>query len=583
MSMNTPDPQGSGQSGMTRRHVLRTLGGGSVLLLGGGGLASLLAACGSNGNSSGGTGGSTAVTSGGSGTGASGPDSSGASGVQPSTGSGTLTIGLFAEPDSLDPATMRLIPSYQVVTSIYDQLLWKFTDAGANDFIPGLATSYSVSSDGKSYTFKLRDGVTFHDGTPFDANAVKFSLDRLVDPKTQSISAKAVLGPYVSSTVVDPHTVTVTFSAPNGGFLDNVASPLLAIVSPTAAQKYGADFGHHPVGSGPFAFDSWSAGQSVNLKRNDTYTWGPDHSGLAGPAKLASVTYRVVSTSAAQANALQTGALQMGQGMDITDVVRLTKSHFAKNVVPASGMPFGFMLNVTKAPTDDPLVRQAIQYATDVKTINSSVFSDVYPPANTVLTKVTFGHDDTPAYAYDPTKAASLLDQAGWTVGSGGIRQKNGQQLELSWLLSTGFGFQDAAVLMSSQLQKVGIKSTIKQEVPPTISADIQKGVMNVSSIYDYAADPYIINTLFACAQVGKGPNYSHFCSPSVDSAVAAANATTDPAARAKAYQKIEAGLMQDAMFVPIYDLSAVFVTAQSVSGVAFTPLAIPVLTNASV
>lgn len=529
----------------TRRQMLGAIGGGAGLLFAGGGLVSLLSACGA--------------------------DSSGGG-----SKSSTLSVGLFAEPDSLDPATMRLIPSYQVTTAIYDQLLWKF--AGSDDFVPGLATSYDVSPDGKTYTFKLRDGVTFHDGTAFDADAVKYSFDRLVDPKTNSVSAKSALGPYVSSTVVDPSTVKVTFSAPNGGFLDNVASPLLAIVSPTAAKKYGADFGRHPVGSGPFAFDSWSSGQSVGLKRNAKYSWGPQHAGLGGPAKLSAVTFRVVTTSAAQANALQTGSLQIGQGMDITDVVRLTKGGLVQHVAPASGMPFGFMLNVKKAPTDDVAVRQAIQYATDTKTINSTVFSNVYPDANTVLTGQTFGHDPAATYSYDPDKAAQLLDQAGWKIGSGGVRQKDGKTLELAWLLSTGFGFQDAAELMSSQLQKVGIKSTIQQQVPPAITASIQKGVMNVSSIYDYAADPYILNTLFSCAQVGTGPNYAHFCDPSIDAQIAAANATPDAAARAKAYQQIQSELMQQAMFVPIYDLSAVFVTAKSVAGLVYTPLAIPML-----
>ena len=536
---------------VSRRTVLGALAGGAGVVLASGSLMSLLAACGSS--------------------------SSGGSGS-----SGSLALGLFAEPDSLDPATMRLIPSYQVVTAVYDQLLWKVAGDASDKFLPGLATSYDVSADGKTYTFKLRPGVTFHDGTAFNADAVKATFDRLVDPTTKSISAKGVLGPYTGSTVVDANTVQVAFSTPNGGFLGNVASPLLAIVSPAAAKKYGADFGRNPVGTGPFMFKSWTSGQLISLTRNDKYTWGPDRDGLKGPAKLSDVTYRIVTSSSAQANAVQTGSLQVAQGMDISDVVRLTKAGFLKEVAPASGMPFGFMLNVTKAPTDDPLVRRAIQYATDTATINQTVFSNVYPPANSVLTSPTFGHDSTVSYHYDPAMAGKLLDQAGWTMGSGGVRQKNGADLQLAWLLSTGFGFQDAAELMTSQLNKVGIKSQITQQVPPTITASIAQGVMNVSSIYDYAADPYILNTLFACAQVGKGPNYAHFCDPKIDEAIAAANAIPDGAARAKAYGAISQTLMADAMFVPIYDLSAVFVTAKSVKGLTYTNLAIPLLTGAT-
>jgi peptide/nickel transport system substrate-binding protein len=537
---------------VSRRGMLRIMGGGAGAVLLGGGAASMLSGCSS---SSGGG----------------------------AAGGGQLAVGLFAEPDSLDPATMRLISSYQVATSIYDQLLWKVAGRPADEFIPGLATSYSVSADGQAYTFKLRQGVTFHDGTPFNASAVKANFDRIVAPATKSVSAKSALGPYQSSTVIDDYTVQVSFTSPNGGFLNNVASPLLAIVSPTAASAQGSSFGRHPVGSGPFKFGTWIAGQSISLVPNEKYTWGPDVPGLAGPAKLSQVTYRIVTSSPSQANALQTGALQVAQGMDIPDVVRLTKAGFSQQVVGAAGMPFGFMLNVQKAPTNDIRVRQAIQYATNATAINSSVFSDVYQPANTVLTSETFGYSDTVSYTYQPDRAASLLDQAGWTAGADGMRSKDGKQLELSWLLSTGFGFEDAAELMSAQLQKAGIASTITQQAAPEVFANIEAGIMNVSSIYDYAADPYVLNTLFSCAQVGDGPNYAHFCSPQIDAQIAAANRTVDSSARATAYEQVEDELMQQAMFVPIYDLAAVFVTAKSVSGIVYTPLAIPMLTGATV
>jgi peptide/nickel transport system substrate-binding protein len=528
------------------------MGGGAGAALLGGGAVSLLSAC-SSGNGGGGG------------------------------GSGQIAVGLFAEPDSLDPAAMRLIPSYQVTSSIFDQLLWKVAGQPADQFTPGLATSYDVSPDGKTFTFKLRKGVTFHDGTPFNAAAVKATFDRIVAPATKSVSAKGVLGPYQSSTVVDDYTVEVSFTAANGGFLNNVASPLLAIVSPTAAASAGTSFGRHPVGSGPFKFSSWIAGQSISLVPNEKYTWGPDVPGLKGPAKLSQVTYQIVTSSPSQANALQTGALQVAQGMDIPDVVRLTKAGFPQKVVGAAGMPFGFMLNVKKAPTDDIRVREAIEYATNAEAINSTVFSGVYSKANTVLTSETFGYSDTVSFTYQPDKAAALLDQAGWTAGSNGMRSKDGKPLELSWLLSTGFGFEDAAELLSAQLQKVGIASTITQQASPEVFANIEAGIMNVSSIYDYAADPYVLDTLFSCAQVGDGPNYAHFCSPHIDAQIATANTTISSSARAAAYEQIEDELMQEALFIPIYELAAVFVTAKSVSGIVYTPLAIPLLTGATV
>lgn len=535
---------------ISRRSTLQMLSGGAGFALMGGGAMALLSACDAN-------------------TGGGG-------------GSGQIAIGLFAEPDSLDPATMHLLPSYQVTSSIYDQLLWKLAGQSSDSFLPGLATSYRVSPDGKSFTFKLRKGVTFHDGTRFDASAVKANFDRIVAPATKSASAKAVLGPYHSSTVVDDYTVRVDFTAANGAFLNNVASPLLAIVSPTAARKKGS-LARHPVGTGPFKFGSWVTGESIQLTRNEKYTWGPDTAGLQGPAKLTQVTFRIVTSSPSQANALQSGGLQVAQGMDIADLERVTKAGFRQRVVGASGVPFGFVLNVHVAPTDDLRVRQAIQYATDAKAINSTVFSNVYKSANTVLTSATFGHSTKVTYSYQPDRAASLLDQAGWTMGSGGVRRKNGKPLHLSWLLeSGGFGFEDAAELMTSQLEKAGISSQITQAATPEYVAGIEAGKMNVSGLYDYAADPYVLNTLFSCAQVGDGPNNSHFCSHQVDASIAAALGTTGAGARATAYEAIQDKLMQEAMFVPIYNTAAVFATAKSVSGITYTPLAVPLLTGAT-
>lgn len=538
-------------SDMSRRSMLRMTGGGIGFALLGGGAASLLSGCGS---SSGGTSGG---------------------------GGGQLAFGLADEPDSLDPATMHLLPSYQVTSSIYDQLLWKVQ--GQADFLPGLATSYSASPDGKSYTFKLRQGVKFHDGTPFNASAVKATFDRIVAPATKSVSALAVLGPYQSSTVVDDYTVRVSFTAANGGFLDNVASPLLAIVSPTAASKQGSLFGRHPVGSGPFKFSSWISGQSIQLVRNEEYTWGPDTAGLKGPAKLSQVTFRIVTSSPSQANALQTGALQVAQQLDVPDAVRLAKAGFRQQVIGASGISFGFTLNVKKAPTDDLSVRQAIQYATNADAIISTVFSNAYQKANTILTSATAGHSSTVTYSYQPDRAASLLDQAGWTMGSGGVRHKNGEPLHLSWLIeSGGFGFQEAAELMISQLQNVGISSQLTQVATPQYVAGTEGGIMNVAGLYDYASDPYILNTIFSCAEVGHGPNYAQFCSPQLDAQIAAANGTASASDRLAAFEKIQDSLMQQAVFVPIYNTADIVVTAKSVSGITYTPLAIPLLTGAT-
>lgn len=559
---------------LSRRGLLGAMGGAAAMVL--------LDACGSSGGaSSAGSSGSTPSAGSGGGSPAAPAGSTKSSG--PLAGGGSLAFGLFAEPDSLDPAVMRLISSYYVVGQVYDQLLWKISGDSTDKFVPGLATGYKVSEDGKTYTFTLRSGVKFHDGTDFNAAAVKASFDRLVDPATKSVKAKVGLGSYSGSKVVDDTTLEVNFAEPNGAFLDNVAGPLLAIVSPTAAKGGTDKVGRNPVGTGPFKFKSWTAGESIVLERNDDYSWGPDEHDLKGPARVSEVTFRIVASSPSQANALQSGSLQIAQGMEVADIVRLGRAGFQKKVVPSSGGPFGFMLTATKFPTDDPLVRQAMQYACDQKTILSTNFSDLYAPANTVTTSATLGHDDTVTYSYDPDKAKALLDQAGWKMGSDGIRHKDGKDLSLVWLLFSGFGWKDPATLFASQLQEIGFKSEISEEPPSSALAKSQQGVMNVSGFSYADPDPYFMKNLFSCGQAGTGSNFSHYCDTSVDSAIEAANATPDLDQRIADYKKIQQSIMKAAVFVPIYDYAVAYVTSKGLKGLEFTSLAVPILTGVSI
>ena len=148
--------------------------------------------------------------------------------------------------------------------------------APGSRFVPGLAESYTVSPDASVYTFKLRKDVTFHDGTKFDATAVKATYDHVVDPATKSKSGLGALGPYKETKIIDPYTVQIMFSQPNASFLHQQAAGNFGIASPTALKKYGpTGFGNHPVGTGPFKFVSYQTGDSLNLVKNPDYKWGP--------------------------------------------------------------------------------------------------------------------------------------------------------------------------------------------------------------------------------------------------------------------------------------------------------------------
>src|SRR5262249_44342590 len=190
----------------------------------------------------------------------------------PAAGGGTLVYGLSGDfDDTLDPQVTNFDTSIRVTLNICEPLVW---EPEPGKFVPGLAEKWDVSPDAKTYTFNLKKGVKFHDGTPFNGAAVKFTLDRIVDPATKAGQSHDQLGPYDHTEVVDDYTIKVVMKQPYAPLLTNM-NGYLGIVSPTAVQKMGlAEFARHPVGSGPFIFKEWVPKDHVTLVKNPDYNWG---------------------------------------------------------------------------------------------------------------------------------------------------------------------------------------------------------------------------------------------------------------------------------------------------------------------
>jgi peptide/nickel transport system substrate-binding protein len=499
----------------------------------------------------------------------------------PVTGSGgggsPLTVAVFQNPDSLDPAVTGLVSVSQIDASIFDTLTYKF--AGDPKIYPGLAASYSISPDGKTYDYKLRTDVKFQDGTPFNAAAVKANFDHIADPATKSKSAIGALGPYQETQVVNDHEVKVIFKQPNAAFENEMSETTFGMSSPTALKKYGSDYSNHPVGTGPFKFVSFTNGQQVRVTRNPDYKWGPTPLG-SGPAKVSAITFRILSDSSAQRNALNTNEIQVAGNLTPQDVQTAVSGGATKATATSTGMPYGYNINVDKAPTNDLAVRQALEYAVDQKSMINTLFQGQFDPANSVLTSSTPGYvkDD---FSYDVGKANQLLDQAGWTKGADGVRSKNGTPLQLNLINITGFGFDDMSTLLQAQLKKVGIAVTISDQGFPAVATTYNQGAQNLANWFYYDADPFTLNTVFACNQVKSGFNWAHYCDSGVDSAITAANATVDRNQRESAYKDIVRKLNASASFLPIYDTKTILVT-KGVNGIKFGQTGQPYYTAAS-
>ena len=196
-------------------------------------------------------------------------------GAQEPVSGGSLTVAFSSEWGVLDPAANTNTFGRNIMQFIYDPLLRKHPTTG--NIVPGLAESFSFSDDGTVITLNLRQGVTFHDGTPFNADAVRFSFERISDPELASPWAAAIVGPVESIDTPDEYTVVMTLKEPFAPYLDSLTQIGLAPVSPAAVAEHGADYGLNPVGTGPFRFVSTSPDEEVVMARNEDYNWAPDY------------------------------------------------------------------------------------------------------------------------------------------------------------------------------------------------------------------------------------------------------------------------------------------------------------------
>jgi peptide/nickel transport system substrate-binding protein len=364
------------------------------------------------------------------------PDDEPADDEDVSTG-GELVILTANEPDTMDPHQTQSRYATLVITAMFDSLMHMDADL---EIRPGLAISWELSEDAQTWTIELREGVTFHDGEPFNAEAAKYNFDRIVDPDVRSVGAGILIGPYESSEVVDEYTVQLHFSEPYGAFINALADPYnwITMVSPAAAEEHGQDFNLQPVGTGPFIFEEYVPQEMVSVVRNPDYDWAPEFYPYQGPARVDRVTFRFVSELSTRLAALETGEANISMELPPLEVQRIRdddRFEVVSSAVP--GVPVVALCNMSKPPLDDVLVRRAINYGVNQEAMVNTLFAGEWFAAHNILAPNTWAFDEESAemYSYDPDRAAELLDEAGWvdTNGDGG-REKDGEDLEVLYL-----------------------------------------------------------------------------------------------------------------------------------------------------
>ncbi|MFD8211873.1 ABC transporter substrate-binding protein [Streptomyces sp. NPDC059695] len=495
---------------------------------------------------------------------------------------GRIVYAVDSQPDCLDPQISPYDVTAALGRGVFDSLV--AMDARGR-VRPWLATSWQVSDDGRAYTFHLREGVRFHDGTAFDATAVKATLDHTVAPETKSQYAAGLISMYEGATVVEARTVRIRLSRPYTPFLQVLSTATFGIQSPTALRANRGRTCLKPVGSGPFVFAGWTRNRRIDLDRNPDYAWGPPDAANRGPAHVDGVTVEFIPEAASRFGALSSGQVDLASAVPPSHVGRLRHAEgFRLMRATQPGAPYTLMLNVNRAPLDDPRVRRALQRSVRFDALVKALYSGAYERSWSALTPTTAGYDRATegSRPYDPEEAARLLDAAGWTGrDEQGFRTRNGVRLTVHWPYMNSLMRDQRALLgqgIQAEAKRAGIDLRFTALEP---GAYLEKAVGRDADVLAFSwnrAEPDILRTYFDSAQTGDkgGVNAFGLSDPQLDGWLREASATRDPARRTALYAKAQARVNDQVYALPVYAPATLLGVSDRVRGVTFDVQAYP-------
>ncbi|MGW4896456.1 ABC transporter substrate-binding protein [Kitasatospora sp. NPDC004240] len=513
------------------------------------------------------------------------PKSADAAGGKPATG-GILTLAVPYGPTCLDPHQGQADALFS--RAALDSLVWQDEKGVVH---PWLAKSWKVSEDQRSYTFTLRTGVTFSDGTPFDAAAVKANLDHVVAPTTKSAGAAQLIENYREAKVLDATTVEVVLAAPASSFLSGLSSPSLGIESPKTLTGDPKALCSKIVGTGPFvSADGFTPQQGITYQRRADYAWAPEGAANQGPAHLDGLTVRIVPDNSSRLGALTSGQVEAASSIAPVNVARLDSDpKFAVQRAVAPGVPFSYNPNTEKGPLSDVRLRKALRTGVDWSLIVERLYFKVFPPAKGPLSPSTPGFSQAVAdqYKHDPAAAAKLLDEAGWTTRDAeNYRTKDGKRLTLEFLyVGDYFG---PHVALATQIQAAAKELGIELKNQNLDAGSYVKRVL--AGDYDLLNSsannfsPDALRLVFGSGHVPTAKidnNAARYRDPGVDAKLAEALAAGDPQKQTALYAEVQQKVTDDAAILPLFNNVNVLGTAAGVRGVAFEQQSFPNFANA--
>ena len=467
---------------------------------------------------------------------------------------GWIMVANIEDPDTLDPHKTIMATASSIQAWIYDTLFYIGEDKLPHGL---LAESWEVSDDSKVLTIKLRQGRKFHDGTDVNAEAVAFTFNRMLDPAIAS-PAKDQAGPLSKVTALDDYTVELVFDEPYAPFYFAASTSYLGIISPTAVEASGDDFGRNPVGSGPFMFKEWKAGQEITLVRNPDYVNVRDDRTNKGAPYVEGIIFKNVPEEGTRIAAMETGELNV-LGLSREAAPRFLDDPDYNIIEAKETASFNFVeFNYKRAPFDNPEFRRAMGLAIDKDAILAGAYSgyatinyNPYPVGNP-------GYDpaigEELGMKYDKEAAAALFEELGWTDSDGDkVREAHGvdgvEEGKVAEFTCWTYPFEikkRECEIIQANLGEVGIKINIQLTDFGTMSAEMPKAEFDFDVMRWTYNEPVILSLLFKC------PGWKElFCDEELDKLLTSADTEMDPVARVELIKQAQRYILEKAIVIP--------------------------------
>ena len=488
---------------------------------------------------------------------------------------------------NLYPPAGGFYPNGGILNQITDKLTYQ--NPKTLEIEPWIAESWTVNADATEYTFKIRPGVTFSDGTPLDAAAVAKNYDTFGrGNKELKLPVSEVINNYDRSEVIDSRTVKFYFKKPSPGFLQGtsvIGSGLVSLA--TLALPYEAlGDATKIIGSGPFVVASETLGRELNLTARKDYNWGPAKLAQQGRAYLDSIKYVITPEDSVRIGALLAGQADFIRQIQAYDEKQVEDEGYRIYAPSTRGVNNSVVFRPDNPLVADVRVRRALLHATNAEEIVSTLFSDNYPKASSIIAKTALGYvDQSSKLAYDLEKAKALFDEAGWKPGANGLRQKDGQQLELTAYESLPQPQnKETLQLIAQQWAKVGVKLNVLTGDSGTATVNnLDPSKAPVSPAMVGRADPDVIKSQYyptnrnvLLQKGGNSDKVKSFVDDKLNALLDNLASEPDRAKRLAIAGDVQAYVIDQAYAIPIFEEPQAFAAAPYVNGVAFEAVGRP-------